>query len=102
MGTVARTKRAARCARATVRYRASQGLELVTPEAMREIVPPAYVEGLRYRTVKRIVARALGMARKQAGPIFVGRHDARYATARTESPEDVAARRDAYIKARAW
>lgn len=62
MGREAKVKAATRHARATMRERAKRGASLTEPAAMEAAVPPATAHALgRYRTLKRIVSRALNI-----------------------------------------
>lgn len=82
MGREAKVKAATRHARATMRERAKRGASLTDPAAMEAAVPPATAREIgRYRTIKRIVSRALALPPKSAAApvsIMVTRNDARH------------------------
>ena len=92
MGKDAKVRAATRRARARVIFeRIATGAEPeATPANMRAMLPEIEWRsgGFRYRTAKRLLGRALGVERKQAGPILVGRADAR-AVAITREPGGV-------------
>jgi hypothetical protein len=64
-----------------------------TPENMRAMLPELEGHALpfRYRTAKRLLGRALGIERKQAGPILVGRRDSRRLAAKLQAAHRIAA-----------
>lgn len=79
MGREAKVRAATRHASAVMRSRAKAGLSLTDPAAMEAAVPPATAHALgRYRTVKRLVTRALGITPKPCETIHGTRGDSRH------------------------
>lgn len=86
MGHVAKVKAATVHARAVAKVHRHYGTGAAIDAAdVARMVPPETANGLgRYRTVKRVVTRAIGYERERTGPIFVGRRDARHTKAITQ------------------
>lgn len=95
MGHVAKVKAATVHARAVAKAHRHYGTGAAIDAAdVARMVPPETANGLgRYRTVKRVVTRAIGYEREQAGPIFVGREDSRYGLAIEQARVKLAAPR---------
>lgn len=95
MGHVAKVKAATVHARAVAKAHRHYGTGAAIDAAdVARMVPPATANGLgRYRTVKRVVTRAIGYERERTGPIFVGRDDSRRITAKIETATRIAADR---------
>jgi hypothetical protein len=93
VGHVAKVKRATKYARAVAKAdpRWASGVKLEGADVAR-MVPPTTANGLgRYRTIKRVVLRALELEREQTGPILVGRNDSRVEAARVATARRIAA-----------